>query len=213
MNKNNIAGMVIGIILAAGLVAVVSKTFHTAPVIKKDPDILLIEAKPLGVQNSHTMATIYSDIEKVNSTGILSLVIFNHKLDANTLGQTQITLSNNKIICTVSIDVDKALRAGDRLEPLLGHELKHVWDALFLYDNKDPMKSAQLFIDSANASKVVTYKNREVEASAIKVEDTIRKELIESKNEAFLHLPESRQAAEALYSFRSKVDATLKQTP
>lgn len=202
-------GALLGILLVLLVIAVISKTFKSAP--KISPEVILTTSTESVVKHSNTLASIYKDIQKVQAENKLDLIIRNGKLTNPILGQTTVNLNEEgKIVCVITMDVEKAEAAGDKVEPLLGHELKHVWDALFLYDTKDPYVSAAKFIEAANVGKKNLYKDREVESSAIGVENTIRKELILSEDPEFSNLPKTRDAADMMYANKSKINSSLK---
>jgi len=209
MAKSNNNGFLLGVLIVVALVAAFIKNYKPAPPI--NAEVVLNEAAVLGPECSGTMFNIRKEIKDLQQVGVLNLTIKPGNLVSPVLGETHVNINSDGIIeCTVIIDVEDAIAAGDRVEPLLGHELKHVWDALFLYDKKDPFASASKFISTANEEKSRSYKNREVESSAIGIEDIIRKELILSKNPAFRRLPVSRADADILYAQRAKVNPSLK---
>jgi hypothetical protein len=208
-NNNSTSGFLVGVLVIVALLAYSTK--HKQPKTVIDSQAIIREAEVNGVRYSSTMARLRADIQKLQDDGIVELSINNGKLSNPILGQTSIIInSDNKIEASIVIDVEDAVRAGDRVEPLLGHELKHVWDALFLYDKTDNYVSVSKFIATANNEKTKLYRDREVESSAIGIEDSIRHELVSSKNDIFKHLPKTRQEADVLYAERSKIDPTLK---
>lgn len=205
--------VLLGIIAVIGVMALVTK-FYKQSSPKVDSAIVLTNAQQLGVDCSPTMANIYKEVKALQLEGKLDLKIAAGPLPSPILGQTSVRLGGdgdgNKIICSIVIDVDKATLAGDMVEPLLGHELKHVWDALFLYDKTSPYTSAAKFIEAANDGKKILYHSREVESSAIGIENNIRKELLLSGNKFFDNLPKTREDADVVYLSRSKIHPSLK---
>ena len=213
MSTKSNNGILLAILIAVGIAALIIRTQNKTPTVIVEPQVALKEAEINGIRYSSIMANIRRDIQKLQDDGTLTLTIRPGKLTNPILGQTSVIINNaeGKIECTVVMDIEDAVRAGDRVEPLLGHELKHVWDALFLYDKTDPYTSAAKFIETANRQKGNTlYKEREVESSAIGIENSIRKELKATKNPIFSSLPESREAADVMYANRSKVDINLR---
>jgi hypothetical protein len=212
-NRNSSStGILLAIAVVIGLIVLITKQKgpSTQVLIKEQIDLVAVEKN--GVINSPTMSKIRSDIQKLQDAGIVELSISAGTLPNPILGQTKINInSEGKIVCSIVLDVSDAVKAGDRAEPLLGHELKHVWDTLYLYDKKDPFASALIFIQTvANQTKVL-YHDREVESSAIGIENIIRQELKASKNPIFTNMPASREAADALYVQKSKIDPSLRK--
>jgi len=209
--KSSNTGLILAIILVIGLIVLVSRNIKSTTQDLITQQVNLQEVEQLGVKSSGTMSNMRKDIQTLQNEGKLELTISHGKLTNPILGQTKINISSEgKITCDIVLDVEDAVRAGDRVEPLLGHELKHVWDALFLYDKKDPFISVAMFIKIANDEKNKLYRDREVESSAINVEDVIRQELKASKNPAFDNMPKSRTEADVLYNRKSKLDLSLK---
>jgi hypothetical protein len=202
------------IIIAVICVMALVTKFYKQNLPKVDSTITLAHAQQVGVDCSPTMAKIYKEVKALQLDGKLDLKISSGPLPNPILGQTSICLGgeseSNKIVCSIIIDVEKATLAGDMIEPLLGHELKHVWDALFLFDNTSSYISTAKFIETANDNKKILHHSREVESSAINVENSIRKELLLSGNKIFDNLPKTREAADIVYSNRSKIYPSLK---
>ena len=209
MNTRSNNGFLLGVLLIISILALLTKNHKSV----ENPQAVIIGTITEGTQYSSTMKYIYDEIKKLQTSGNLILTITPGKLPSPILGQTTLDIDDSGKIITAKIvlDIDKAEKAGDRLEPLLGHELKHVWDALFLYDKTSPIESTRKFISAANIdSKTKLYKDRGVESSAIAIEDIIRKELINSKNKDFIDMPSSRQAADEKYAIRSDMYPLLK---
>lgn len=213
-NNSNTGGViliVVLLVLGAYLYSLKTKNKPTIPAI---PNTIVLEtAEQTGVKYSPTMASIRKDLQKLQDDGTLIMTVKPGKLMNPILGQTSIIINaDGKVEATIVMDVEDAILAGDSAEPLLGHEFKHVWDALFLYDKTSPYVSATKFIETANKQKNnnTLYRNREVESSAIGIEDIIRKELIRSGNATFAKLPDSRQSADNRYAEKVKFNPQLK---
>lgn len=213
-NKSG-TGLILLVVLVVGLLILVIKHSKSSPnntqvLIAQQVNLPVVEANLLN--NSATAAKIRKNIQDLQDTNIIDLIIKVDKLPNPVLGQTSISISpEGKIICVILLNVETAVRAGDRVEPLLGHEFKHVWDTLYLYDKKDPYNSALTFIQTVKDQAGVLYANREVESSAINIENLIRQELKKSKNPLFTEMPETRYDADILYVKRSQFDPTLKK--
>ncbi|MCI4435960.1 MAG: hypothetical protein JHC33_04015 [Ignisphaera sp.] len=211
MGTNSSKGNLLLVVVLAvllGIVLVVKRKPSVPPV---PPEIVIINAEQSMLTYSPTAAIMWKDISALQREDKLILTIKDGDLHGNTLGQTSINIVDNKIICNITIDTDKAKLAGDLVEPLLGHELKHVWDALFLYDKKNPVASTEAFIATVYRDKEIVHNNREVELSAIAAEDKIRSEFIESGNTVFNGMPTSRAMADIKFTTRSKYEPSLKK--
>ena len=214
-NNNNASGgllLILLILLGVFYYNIKRKKDLVPPVPVVSLEEKMTNAEANGVKFSPTMASIRKDLQKCQNDGILILTIKPGKLTNPILGQTSISIdAEGKVEATITMDVEDAITAGDMEEPLLGHEFKHVWDALFLYDKANPLISVTKFIETANKQKNnnTLYQAREVESSAIGIEDTIRKELISSNNTIFAKLPRSRQAADLLYSQKAKTNPSI----
>ena len=209
-NKNNVSGpLMLVLLIGLAIVYYTLKQKKEPPVPEIPIEVQLVNARDNGIKYSPTMASIYKDLKKLQDAGILVLTVTPGKLPNPILGQTSINIdSDGKIEASIIMDVGDAIVAGDMEEPLLGHEFKHVWDALYLYD-KNPITSTAKFIDTVAKQKNTAYQAREVESSAIGIEDIIRKELINSNNPAFSKLPRSRQAADLLYNQKAKTNPSI----
>ena len=197
------------VLLIAGIVAITIKVKKSTRTIPVQIQHTIKDIEVNGMKYSPTMRSIRLSIQKLQDDNILTLTLVKGILPNPILGQTSITINETgKIEAKIVLDVDDALLAGDQVEPLLGHELKHVWDALFLYD-KNPYASVGKFIETANEQKRTLYRDREVESSAINTEDLIRKELINSKSPNFALLPNSRSQADVLYNNKVKLNPSL----
>ena len=213
-NNNSTNGFLLVILLVLlGILVYNVKHKKSVPVPIVSTTEMLSNAETNGIQYSPTMASIRRDLRRLQDDGTLLLSIKPGKLINPILGQTSISIdSDGKIEASIVMDIEDAVTAGDMGEPLIGHEFKHVWDALFLYDKTNPYSSVVKFVETANKQKNdnVLYHSREVESSAIGIEDVIRKELIRSGNPSFSKLPASRQEADTKYAERAKFNTSLK---
>lgn len=211
MGTNSSKGnLILVVILAILLVTVlVVKNKPSAPPIS--PEVAMTVAGQNILSCSPTASATWKDISALQRENKLDLTIKDDDLGGNTLGQTSITVTDNKVVCVIIIDSGKATKSGDKIEPLLGHELKHVWDALFMYDKKNPIVSAENFIATVYRDKEMVHNSREVELSAIAYEDKVRLELLKSGNTAFNGMPNSRAMADIRFTNKSKLDPSLKK--
>jgi hypothetical protein len=207
MGTNSSKGNLLLIVILAALLGIifVVRKKSTPPI---PPEVVMTTATQAMFTSSPTASSMWKDISALQRENKLELTIKDGDLPGNTLGQTSISLTTDKIICNIIIDTDKARLAGDRIEPLLGHELKHVWDALFLYDKKNPITSTELFLAIVDRDKQIVHNNREVELSAITTEDKIRTELLKS-GPAFDGMPPNRAMADIKFTTRSRSDNSL----
>ena len=182
------------------------KPHKTAPVPSYTASLVFAEAA--GIQNSKTMASLRKDLQNLQDSGKLDLIIRTGKLPPAVEGQATISVIGDVIEALVVIDTDNIAKVNDNIEPALGHEFKHVWDALFVYD-KDPQKSVKRYssLDQVGR-KEEDYEDRKVEYSAILTEDVIRKELKNSGNIMYINMPKSREELDSRYKI--KPNLTLK---
>jgi hypothetical protein len=199
-SKSNLILIVILAILLGITFGVKKKSTSPIP-----PEVVMTTATQAVLTYSPTASSMWKDISALQRENKLELTIKDGDLHGNILGQTSISLATDKIICNIIIDTNKARFSGDRVEPLLGHELKHVWDALFLYDKKNPITSTELFLAIVDRDKQIIHNNREVELSAITTEDKIRTELLKSGAD-FNGMPPSRAEADIKFTTRSHSD-------
>lgn len=71
----------------------------------------------------------------------------------------------------IEVDVSKVGMKHDRLEPVIGHEINHVWDAYFKYGLED---FCAIVAREAN----LPWDQRTVEKSAIQAENELRAQLL-----------------------------------
>ena len=173
------------------------------------PDVAMSNATQSLLTFSPITSAMWKDISVLQREDKVEITIKDGDLGGNTLGQTSINIAGNKVVCVITIDTDKALAAGDKIEPLLGHELKHIWDALFLYDKKNYLDSAAQFIATVDRDKQIVHNSREVELSAIATEDKIRAELLKSGNATFNGIPSTRAMADIRFTTRAKVNNNI----
>ena len=84
------------------------------------------------------------------------------------LAQTTINEGN----ATIIVDVSKVNKTHDRLEPVIGHELYHIWEAYFVYGG------VENFSDIVAKEKPISvWQNRSYEKSTIQRENNLRKSL------------------------------------
>lgn len=205
MSNNTKGNLLLIVMLTALLITVFVVNKNKKPPVL--PEIVMTQATQTVLEFSPTASSMWKDISTLQRENKLDITIKDGDLSGNVLGQTSINIENDKIICNIIIDVDKARLAGDRVEPLLAHELKHVWDALFLYDKKDPKVSTSIFITTVERDKQISHNNREVELSAIATEDKVRAEL--SKVSGFFGMPTTRAMADIKFTTRSKIEGPL----
>jgi len=116
--------------------------------------------------------------------------ISNEKLKGSDLGQTAIYADGS---FTIKIDVEDVKRCYDRLEPVLAHEIFHVWQATV-------KSTPEQFIEMVNREKATTdWSHRTFEIEAVAWENVIRKELLEANPKEFSGMPETRELTNARY--------------
>ena len=196
-------GILIIVLAIVILLLVVRKVnLHTGP--KLTVEQQLVDSTQTALKFSSTTNDMWVNISQAQRENKVSLTINSGKLPGYVFGQTTIYFQEGKPHCDIIIDVDKTAAVGDKIEPLLAHELKHVWDALFLYDKTDINSSVTKFLAIVDRDKKTIHNSREVELSAISVEDTVRKELLHSGATAFNDMPGSRALADIRFSARKR---------
>jgi hypothetical protein len=96
----------------------------------------------------------------------------------------------------IEVDVFKVVtQKRDRLEPVLGHEIGHVYDAYFVYGVAD-------FQAIVAREAQLPWDQRTVEKSAIAREDLIRQQLLRDHPEEYKHMPATRERQNQLASSR-----------
>jgi hypothetical protein len=75
----------------------------------------------------------------------------------------------------IQVDVSKVNRSRDQLEPVIGHEIGHVYDAYFKY-------GIPKFLELIKEESTLPWGSRTLEQSAIVFENSIRLELHQSGN-------------------------------
>lgn len=106
------------------------------------------------------------------------------KLDGDTLAQTRVNIEGP---AEILVDLDKVAKVHDRLEPVIGHELYHIWEAKQIYGG--PAK----FLELVKSEKAKTdWHNRVYEQSAIKRENDLRLYLISTYPKEYSSMAKSR---------------------
>ena len=90
------------------------------------------------------------------------------ELAGEVLAQTKVMESGAEI----TVDVRKVNAHNDRLEPVIGHEIYHIWEAYYVYGGVDPF--SQLV---ANEKPINNWQDRTFEKSAIARENELRRYL------------------------------------
>ena len=127
MNNRSGNEILLVILLLAGVMLVALKvkkqgltTIQKSGIITQQT--ILSAAEIHGMQYSPTMAKLRKDIQALQDSGYLKLNIKVGKLPAPILGQSTLSISSENIIeCTVLVDTESIIKAGDRSEPILGH--------------------------------------------------------------------------------------------
>ena len=200
MNNRSGNEVLLVILLLAGVMLVALKVKKQGLTIQRPGIItqqtILSAAEIHGMQYSPTMAKLRKDLQALQDSGYFKLIIKVGKLPTPVLSQSTFSIINDVIECTVLVDTESIAKAGDRSEPILGHELKHIWDVLFLFDKSNPVKSVIKYLGTEKSLKL----DRELEEMAVCAEDSIRRELKNSGNDLFLKMPKSRSEADILYN-------------
>lgn len=156
-----------------------------------------------GLKYSGTMDVLWRDLELLKQNKVLELTITDSRLVNTDVGVFDINLNiSNKVIVNILIDTEKIISYGDRIEPVLGHQLKHVHEALFKYDKKDPRESVRKFIARDDNNKDIIKSNAEMEVFTIQAENDIRKELAGIKQ--YSSIPKTREEAKLNYKVVQK---------
>jgi hypothetical protein len=196
-------GILIVVLAIVILLLVVRKAnLHPGPKVTVEQQ--LVDATQTALKFSSTTNEMWTNISQAQRENKVVLTINNGKLAGYTFGQTTIYFQEGKPHCDIVIDVAKTEAAGDEVEPLLAHELKHVWDALFFYDKVDINSSVSKFLAIVDRDKKIIHNSREVELSAIAVEDVARRELLHSGATQFNGMPGSRALADIRFSARKR---------
>lgn len=112
-----------------------------------------------------------------------SIVIKNATLPGDIEATTTISDYSDPVI---EVDVFKVLQKHDRLEPVIGHEIFHVYSAYYLYGVQE---FQQIVAREAN----LPWEERTVEKSAIEQEDIIRTQLIMHNPSRYKGMPLTRK--------------------
>lgn len=108
-------------------------------------------------------------------------------LQNDDLGKTIIFDNNNSNgHASVTIDLNRVFEKRDRLEPIIAHELKHIYDAYFIFGFKR-------FNELVLNEKDVNWWNRTLEKSAISFEDQTRQFLKTNYQNEFKGMSHKRE--------------------
>ena len=98
---------------------------------------------------------------------VTDVVLTSGTLEGTTLAATTISIDGSD--ATIIVDVDKVEKTHDRLEPVIGHELYHVWEAYYVYGGPDK------FCNLVTSEKPIKqWYDRTYERSAILRENQLR---------------------------------------
>jgi len=129
------------------------------------------------------------------------VIVLPDNLEGSTLGRTSIKVSlldNEPIVeARVWVDVDKIRNHQDHLEPLIAHEIFHIWDACYQYDSQ-LIFSAAKFMELVELARHQEWADRPHEKKAVSFENQVRAELI-SKYSEFKHTARTREQASQRY--------------
>lgn len=192
-SKSNMLLAILVLILASLAVLRVTKNNDIEPrqreAINKDNKVASSLQK--GIKNSSTLSSLWKELTLLEHENKIQLILLENSLTGGVVGETSFKIvENSKIIITIKIDSSKIIKSGDFIEPVLGHELKHINNVLFLYDKRDIITSVSTFLNKGS--------HKEIEASALTTEDVIRKELLNSGS--FPNIPITRMDADIRYS-------------
>lgn len=107
-------------------------------------------------------------------------------LEGNVEGRTVVTPHGAVVV----IDVIKVIRKRDRLEPVIGHELFHVNDALTVY-------GIDKFLNICADESSLPWRHKTLEQTAIKQENELRARLIAAHPETYTGMATTRDLQNA----------------
>lgn len=140
------------------------------------PQMRLQKAQENLTMYSPTYVKIINELKESGINYTITMGSFpNQSKEAEATTQVQLDGS----FATIIIDESRVKQAGDRLEPVLIHELAHVQQAYLVYGVPN-------FIQIVQNEKNLAWSNRTVEKSAVVVEDRVRAELRSYKEFYFL---------------------------
>lgn len=113
-----------------------------------------------------------------------NVIITNDTLPGEVLAQTSI----NEDASTIIVDVDKVTLKKDRLEPVIAHEIFHVWEAYYIYGGIDKFT---VLVNSEKETSI--WENRSYEKTAIARENALRKYLKDSFSKEYRSMPITRE--------------------
>lgn len=131
------------------------------------------------LQDSEIVASWYAKINQEHA-----LTIATADLETGVEARTWIHLENEP---SIILDLQAIASYGDWPEPVLAHEIGHVYDAYYTY-------GVARFIEIVNAELQLPWHLRTVEKSAIAREDAIRAELRKDHPKLYSGMPRTRKA-------------------
>jgi hypothetical protein len=144
----------------------------------------LTDAQKIELAYNNLLAKSPSVVELMKSIQVPANQIISENLKGVDLGQTTIYGDGS---FTVKVDCNYVFRCMDRLEPVIAHELFHV------YQGKIKQTPAE-FIERVNLEKSkFDWYHRPVELEAIAWENKIRVELRHNDPKGFSTMPETRE--------------------
>lgn len=122
---------------------------------------------------------------KLNEVGRHTTITLTAKdLPGDILAQTRITTGSAEI----TVDVRKVKLRRDRLEPVIGHEIYHVWEAYYVYGGVDS------FCTIVNTEKPTkNWWDRSYEKTAIVRENSLRQYLKEHYYKDYVSMSSTRE--------------------
>lgn len=147
-------------IVACGLLIGMGWVIYTGRqnTIPHEQQLQMVETKL--IQQSPDIA---KKIAEINAE--IQFTVSDGKLATGTLATTEIKEDS----ATITVDVSQVLSTHDRLEPVLGHEIYHVWECYYIYGG------ATKFIALVNSEKPNRdWADRSFEKSAIARENQLR---------------------------------------
>jgi hypothetical protein len=145
-----------------------------------DYDKMLVTAIDNLISDSAMVAQWKAEL---NARGI-SFTVVNATLEGDVEARTHIQIGSDPWI---EVDVRKTLNVKrDRLEPVIGHEIGHIYDANFVY-------GVPQFIAIVAKEAAMPWDQRTVEKSAIVRENEIRKQLLETHFQEYKTMAPTRE--------------------
>lgn len=163
----------------ASITAKVKKIF--API---DYQKMLDKAIENLLSDSQTINRMYTDIQLTKKMTIVLA-----ELEGDVEARTHLTVDAEPWI---EVDVRKVSKLRDRLEPVIGHEVGHVYDAYYKFGVSN-------FIEIVSNETKMPWDQRTVEKSAIVFENQIRAELLRDHPAEYRGMAPTRERQNATH--------------